>query len=137
MMASREAARALLHRLSLRSLAKQRSRDRLSGGPAVAFDLSDYFQKHGQRLVAAALHRAVGKPTVYVLQEDHYRQTVVQPGWESLPAPIRLMLRRRHDEWNQLFLELRDLVYDLDDGSVKLHHDAPARMSRALHRYYA
>jgi molecular chaperone DnaK len=102
----------------------------------VAFDLSDYFQNQGQRLVAAALHRAVGKPSVYVLQEDHYRQSVVQPGWESLPAPVRLLLRRRHDEWNQLFVELRDLAYDLGDGSVKLRPDAAAKMGAVLRRYY-
>jgi molecular chaperone DnaK len=103
----------------------------------VAFDLCDYFQKQGQRLVASALHRAVGKPAVYVRQEDHYRQTVVQPGWESLPAPVRLLLRRRHDEWNQLFLELRDQVYDLGDGSVKLRDDANPKVAALLRRYYA
>ena len=103
----------------------------------MAFDLSDYFQNQGQRLVAAALHRAVGKPAVFVLQDDHYRQAVVGPGWESLPAPIRLLLRRRHDEWIRLFGELRDRVFDLDDGSVRLRPDAPARMSDLLLRYYS
>jgi hypothetical protein len=102
----------------------------------VAFDLSDYFQKHGQRLVAAALLRAANKPAVYVLQEDHYRQTVIQPGWESLPTAVRLLLRRKPEDWAKMFFDIRDVVYDLQDGSVRLRPDASGKLSGLMLRYY-
>ena len=103
----------------------------------MALNLPEFFQKQGQALVASALFRAVGKPVVFVRQEDHYRQTVIQPGWETLPTPVRLMLRSRHDEWVRLFGELREAVYDLSEKNVKLRPDAPARVNALVRRYYA
>ncbi len=102
----------------------------------MAFDLSDYFQNHGQRLVAAALHRAVGKAAVYVLQEDHFRQTCVQPGWESLPTAVRLLLRKRALAWEQMFLDLREELFDLAGGSVRLRPEAAARLPALLRRHF-
>lgn len=56
------------------------------------YTLLDFFQKQGQRLVEATLQRVVGKGTSFVTEDAQYRQLVVQPGWETLPLPIRAMM---------------------------------------------
>src|SRR4051812_48126825 len=91
--------------------------------PDVAFSLFDYFQKQGLRVIETALRDVVGKPAVYIDQDDHFRQVVVQPAWSSLPPPVRLLLRKSHDHWVALFFEMRDRVFNLHSGSVELRTD--------------
>ena len=57
----------------------------------------------------ATLQRVVGKGTSFVTEDAQYRQLVVQPGWETLPLPIRAMMGEVY-AWEELF---RILATDL------------------------
>jgi molecular chaperone DnaK len=102
----------------------------------VAFSLFDYFQKQGLRVIEAALKDVVGKAAVYVDQDDHYRQTVIQPAWSHLAPPVRLLLRKSHEHWANLFFEARDRVFNLRSGVVELRPDAAAQLAALLKRFY-
>jgi molecular chaperone DnaK len=98
--------------------------------------LSDYLQKQGVKVVEVSLRRVAGKAAPFVKDDAHYRQLVIQPGWEALPPPVRLMLRRLFGRWDAFFLALRDEVYDLRGGTVSLRDDAPARVAAQMKRFF-
>ena len=97
--------------------------------------LSDYLQNQGVKVVEVSLRRVAGKAAPFVKDEAHYRQLVIQPGWEALPPPVRLMLRRQFPRWDAFFLALRDEVYDLRGGTVYLRDDAPAKVAAQMKRF--
>ncbi|MFO0844349.1 MAG: hypothetical protein U0797_18460 [Gemmataceae bacterium] len=97
----------------------------------MAFSLFDYFQKQGLRVIETALKEVVGKAAVYVDQDDHYRQTVIQPAWSNLAPPVRLLLRKSHDHWCALFFEARDRVFNLRGGIVE-QPDASLQLAALL-----
>jgi molecular chaperone DnaK len=98
--------------------------------------LSDYLEKQGVKVVEASLRRVLGKAALFVREEAHYRQSVIQPGWEALPPPVRLMMRRQFPRWDAFYLALRDQVFDLRGGTVGLKDDAPARVATLLKRFF-
>jgi molecular chaperone DnaK len=98
--------------------------------------LRDYLQKQGVKVVEVSLRRVAGKAAPFVQDEAHYRQLVIQPGWEALPPPVRLMLRRQFGRWDAFFLALRDEVYDLRGATVSLRDDAPARVAAQMKRFF-
>ena len=98
--------------------------------------LSDYLQKQGVKVVEVSLRRVAGKAVAFVQDEAHYRQLVIQPGWEALPPPVRLMLRRQFGRWDAFFLALRDEVYDLRGGTVCLRDGAPVRVAALMKRFF-
>jgi hypothetical protein len=98
--------------------------------------LSDYLEKQGVKVVEASLRRVVGKAAPFVREEAHFRQSVIQPGWEALPPPVRLMMRRQFPRWDAFYLALRDQVFDLRGGSVGLKADAPARVATLMKRFF-
>ncbi len=100
------------------------------------YTLLDFFQKQGQRLVEATLQRVVGKGTSFVTEDAQYRQLVVQPGWETLPLPIRAMMGRNFTRWEELFRLLRDEIYDLSNGTVQLRSNSAVRLAALLRRFY-
>ncbi|MFO0925982.1 MAG: Hsp70 family protein [Gemmataceae bacterium] len=102
----------------------------------MAYSLFDYFQKQGVKVVESSLQKVVGKPATYVKDEAHFRQLVLQPGWEALAPPIRLLLRRRYDQWVELYHEVRDKVIDLNSGVVDLRPNATALIASLLRRYF-
>src|SRR5262245_40590408 len=106
-------------------------------GLPMPFHLGEYFQKQGLRVVEGSLQRVLGKGPTYIHDEAHYRQTVIQPGWEGLPPPIRLMLRRRHDDWVALYLELRDIAFEIKGGTLALRSGAAELIASVLRRYFA
>ena len=97
------------------------------------FSLVDYFQKQGLKVVEAALQNAVGKAVSSVTVEAHYQQYVVQRAWEHLPLPIRVLMKKDFARWAELFLQLRDQVYDLSGDTVSLRPNAPVRITALNH----
>jgi molecular chaperone DnaK len=101
----------------------------------MAFTLSEYFKKQGLEVVESSLRAAAGKPTSYVNDDAQYRQAVIQPGWEALPAAIRMLMKREYKRWTELYFALRDEVYDLHTGKVQFHASMSDRVS-SLVRYF-
>jgi molecular chaperone DnaK len=102
-------------------------------GFAVPYTLQDYFARQGHKVVTSALERVAGKAPSFVTAEAIYRQAVMQPAWEALPLPIRMLLKREHDRWENLLLALRDEVYDLSDDTIALRPDAAQRVLARIH----
>lgn len=100
------------------------------------YTLLEYFQKHGLKLVEASLQHVVGKATSYVTVDAQYRQTVIQPAWERVPLPIRAMMGRDYSRWDELFLRLREEVYDLGSDTVSLRPNATVRLLALLRQVY-
>jgi hypothetical protein len=98
--------------------------------------LSDYLQRQGVKVVEASLRRVAGKAAPFVKDEAHYRQAVIQPGWEALPPPVRLMMRRLFPRWGAFYLALRDEVFDLHGGAVSLRDDAKALVAARMKSFF-
>ncbi|MFO0881196.1 MAG: Hsp70 family protein [Gemmataceae bacterium] len=103
----------------------------------MAFNLFDYLQKQGVRLVESALYAVVDKPASYVEQDAQYHQTVVQHAWELLPPPIRMTLRRRHEGWVASFMEFRYQLFNLDSGRVALQPNIAIKIAAMLRHFHA
>ena len=56
--------------------------------------------------VETSLRKALGHPPNVVTDEALFRQGVIDPGWQSLPAPIRMAGRDRM-RWDDFFLAAR------------------------------
>ena len=102
----------------------------------MAFSLSEYFDKQGLKIIEDSLKDLVGKPISFVNQEAHYRQHVIQPAWNALPVAIRLLMKRRFEDWDKLYLTLRDEVFDLHGDKVKLNPDASVKIASLVKRSY-
>ncbi|MGL4555633.1 MAG: Hsp70 family protein [Gemmataceae bacterium] len=97
--------------------------------------LAEYLSRNGPRLIEAALARAEGKPVVYVAEDDHYRQTVIRPGWESLPQPVRVLLKAKASHWEAMFFELRAGAFDLSADRVTVRTGVGARVATAMRKH--
>ena len=101
----------------------------------MATPLNDYLSRHAPRLIEVSLRRVEGKPASFVTQDDQYRQLVMQPGWESLPQPIRVLLKRQHTGWEEMYFALRERVYDLTKGVVDVRPGVQLSVSTLLRRH--
>jgi molecular chaperone DnaK len=93
-------------------------------------------RKHGLGVIESALRKVVGRPHQILIDEQQYRQQVIDPAWSLLPAPLRLHGRQRLC-WDQLFLALRTEVFDLSGGRLSLRPDATARLEATAARVLA
>lgn len=91
----------------------------------MAITLADYFTKQGQQVVETSFRQVVGKPTSYVQDDATYRMHVIQLGWRALPVGIRLLLKAKVQEWDALYLSLKDKVLDTSGALVALTPNAP------------
>jgi len=102
----------------------------------VPFTLSDYFQKYGINVVLGVLQQqAVGKSPTLIRRDDLYRQTVVQPAWERLPAPIRMRFRKDFDKWEKLFFSSREELFQLGGKAIELQPEAQSRLGWLLAQF--
>jgi molecular chaperone DnaK len=95
-----------------------------------------YLQKHGVKVLEAALRRVVGKAPSFVTDEAQYRQIVIQFAWERLAPPIRMFLRNQYPRWGGFCLALRDEVFDLSESAVTLRPNAAARIAALMERCF-
>lgn len=99
----------------------------------MAYILLNYLQKQGLKVVEESLQEAVGKPAHLVTDDRSYRVQVIQRGWNRLPLPIRML---GHRDWEDFYLALREEVFDLEDGKVRLRPDLCARVMGLAKRMY-
>ena len=97
----------------------------------VAGKLTEMFARRSQPIILAALREAVGQPPGFLVDEARFRETVIDPAWNQLPIPLRLMGRERL-RWDEILLGLRPEVFDIASGKIRLRADAEARVNAAL-----
>ena len=61
----------------------------------MAMNHAEFYDKFGLKMIGAYLQTVAGKPKKIVVDENLYRQQVIDPSWENLPQPMRLMGRNR------------------------------------------
>src|SRR5262245_14130533 len=86
-----------------------------------------YRQPYCVKLIEAALQGVVGKPWKKVFEDALYREYVIDPAWDSLPAPIRMFGRPRL-RWDEFFLALRKEVFDSRQDRVALRPDRKEKL---------
>lgn len=90
-------------------------------------------QQHGATIILAALGKAVGQSAALLNDDTTYRRLVVDPAWEQLPAPLRLIGRERL-RWDELLHALRCEGLETSAGRVIIRPDAPARLQSLIGR---
>jgi molecular chaperone DnaK len=110
--------------------------NRIFEGDPMAFSLAGYFHQRGLKIVEYSVKSATDRPISFVKQEAQYRQQVIQPAWNALPVAIRLLMKRRFQDWDKLYLTLREEVFDLRGEKVKLHPESSAKIAALVKRFY-
>jgi molecular chaperone DnaK len=97
----------------------------------MAVSASDLYSPQVLAFVDKALQAAVGCPPAVVTDEARFRRAVIEPGWNALPLPQRMVGRKKF-RWDELFLILRKEVFLATDGKLTLRPDTPARVRAAV-----
>jgi molecular chaperone DnaK len=92
---------------------------------------AEFYEKYGLKLIGAFMQTVAGKPRKMVVEENLYRQHVIDPSWETLPQPMR-MLGRSRLRWDEVLLALRTDIFVAVQDKLGLRKDAPERMKAAV-----
>ena len=82
-------------------------------------------------MVVTYANQAAGKGSAVIADDAKYRANVIDPTWEMLPIPVRLVGCERL-QWDSLFYAARSTVFVIEGDRVSVHPDAKHRMSRML-----
>src|SRR6516225_9555525 len=93
----------------------------------MAMNHVEFYGKYGLKLINAFMQTVVGKPRKVVVDENQYHQHVIDPSWEALPQPMR-MLGRSRLRWDEFLLALRTDIFLAVQDKLTLRKDATERM---------
>lgn len=88
--------------------------------------------KYGDKIcevVVTYAGQAATKGSAFIADDARYRVNVVDPAWEMLPMPVRLLGRERL-KWDAIFYSARAKVFVIDGDSVSVHPEAKQRISQ-------
>lgn len=88
--------------------------------------------KYGDSICETVLHYAAqaatkGKP--FIVDDAKYKASVVDPAWEVLPTPVRLLGRERL-KWDAIFNSVRSKVFVIEGENVTVHPEAKQRINK-------
>lgn len=92
----------------------------------MAGHLPELFRTSAREIIGEYLPRMIGRPTADVLDDALWRAEVVDPAWQKLPLPCRLLGRQRIG-WEPLFDELRKAAYETRGRTVQFRPDVSMR----------
>src|SRR5438105_2908901 len=101
----------------------------------MASKILDLYQHHCLKLIAAALQKVVGQSPLLVTDAERFRKQVIDPGWQTLPLPLRLQGRQKL-RWDDFLLEGRKEVFRAADGKLALKPDAAARLQALAQKLF-
>ncbi|HEX3313588.1 MAG TPA: Hsp70 family protein [Gemmataceae bacterium] len=97
----------------------------------------DVYLSHANRLILQTAQSIAGQPKQVLLDVNHYRQKVVEPIWNQLPVPMRL-LGKDQLRWEDIMLAMRtELFVAGGDGRIGIRPDAGARLDALTRRLLA
>ncbi|TWU09831.1 hypothetical protein [Allorhodopirellula heiligendammensis] len=87
--------------------------------------------KYGDSICETVLRYATlaakkGKP--FIVDDAKYKANVIDPAWEVLPTPVRLLGRDRLN-WDAIFLAGRSKVFLIEGEDVTVHPEAKQRIN--------
>src|SRR5436309_3922860 len=98
-------------------------------------NILELYQQYCLKLIHSALQTHVGQPRSLITDEAKYRAKIIEPTWNFLPLPLR-MIGRQKLRWDEFFLALRLEVFLGNDGKLRLREDTPARMESLARRLF-
>ena len=97
----------------------------------------DVYLSHANRLILQTAQSIAGQPKQLLLDMNLYRQKVVEPIWNQLPVPMRL-LGKDQLRWEDIMLAMRtELFVAGGDGRIGIRPDAAARLDALTRRLLA
>ena len=72
--------------------------------------IHNFYGKYCLSLIGKALQAAVGHTPNVVTDAELFTQVVIEPGWKSLPLPLRIF-GREGAHWNEFLLQVRKDVF--------------------------
>ena len=93
--------------------------------------LPELYRTSLKQILGEHLPRMIGRPKTELTDDLEFRRAIVDPAWNALPLPCRILGRERLD-WDGLFEELRDAAYDTRGYSVQFRVDVKTRTSVVL-----
>jgi hypothetical protein len=87
---------------------------------------------HGDKVCEAVVKyasQAASKGNSFIADDAKYKANVVDPAWEMLPMPVRLLGRERL-RWDSIFESARTWVFVVDGESVSVHPEAKQRINQ-------
>jgi len=72
--------------------------------------------------------QAAAKGSPYIADDAKYQANVIDPAWEMLPMPVRLIGRERM-KWDAMFYSARSQVFVIDGDAVSVHPEAKQRIN--------
>jgi hypothetical protein len=87
---------------------------------------------HGDKVcdvVVKYASQAASKGSSFIADDIKYKTNVVDPAWEMLPMPVRLLGRERL-RWDSIFDSARARVFVVDGESVTVHPEARQRINQ-------
>ena len=101
----------------------------------MAMNHVEFYGKYGLKLINAFMQTVVGKPRKVVVDENQYHQHVIDPSWEALPQPMR-MLGRSRLRWDEFLLALRTDIFLAVQDKLALRKDAAERMKAIVAKLF-
>ncbi len=77
--------------------------------------------------------KAAESGSTYISDDVKYRTHVIDPAWDLLPMPVRLIGRERL-HWDAMFNKARASLFVINGDSVSLHPDARQRLEQMIAR---
>lgn len=97
--------------------------------------LLDYFQSRGVKVLEATLKDVIGRQTVYITDDAHYHQVVVQRALMALPVQIRMLGDKLR--WDELCGLLRASVFEFTEaGAIDLIPNVRNRLGELVVEFY-
>jgi len=87
---------------------------------------------HGDKVCEVVVNyasQAASKGSSFIADDAKYKANVVDPAWEMLPMPIRLLGRERL-RWDSIFDSARAKVFVIDGESATVHPEAKQRINQ-------
>jgi hypothetical protein len=87
---------------------------------------------HGDKVCEVVVNyasQAASKGSSFIADDTKYKANVVDPAWEMLPMPVRLLGRERL-RWDSIFDSARAKVFVVDGDSVAVHPEAKQRINQ-------
>lgn len=75
--------------------------------------------------------KAAQSGAIYISDDEKYRAYVVDPAWDLLPLPIRMIGRERL-RWDPMFQAARSSLFVVEEDTVSLHPDARRRLEQLI-----
>ena len=81
------------------------------------------FQQQCLGLIEASLRTVSGLTATVLHNDDSFRRLVIDPTWDLVPLPIKMLGRKRLC-WDAIFFALRDETFQIDGDSISLRPNA-------------